>query len=88
MTRREVVVVPNEFHLDEGHFLTLFLNMLSYHQICLCGNLFDTNETPTETGTKVSYYSPIKTNKPLCRNSFIYLQKWLLLNFTIFIIHQ
>jgi hypothetical protein len=44
-TQRELVIVPREFHLDETHFFSLFLNTLSCHQKYLCGNLFNANET-------------------------------------------
>jgi hypothetical protein len=37
--------MAREFNLDETYFFSLFLNTLSYHPKCLCGNLFNANET-------------------------------------------
>jgi hypothetical protein len=37
--------VPREFHLDETHFISLFLNTTPCHQKCQRGNLFNANET-------------------------------------------
>jgi hypothetical protein len=44
-THRELVIVPREFHLDETHFISLFLNTPPRHQKCQRGNLFNANET-------------------------------------------
>jgi hypothetical protein len=44
MTHKELVIVPREFHLDETHFFSLFLNTLSCHQKYR-DNLFNANKT-------------------------------------------
>ena len=55
MTHKELVIVSREFHLDESHFFSLFLNAMSCHQKCLCDNLFDANETHMKHVIKTSY---------------------------------
>jgi hypothetical protein len=47
--------VPKEFH----HLFSLFLNILSCHQKCLYGNLFNANETYMKLSLRLTLVSQI-----------------------------
>jgi hypothetical protein len=41
-------------HEDDPGFLSLLLNIMSCHLVCICGTLFDTYDPPIETGLRAS----------------------------------
>ena len=57
MTQRELVIVSREFYLDKTHFFSLFLNTLPHHQKCICGNLFNANETHMKLTSRLALES-------------------------------
>jgi len=46
--------VPREFHLDETHFFSLFLNTQSCHRKSQCGNIFNANKTHIKLPLKLA----------------------------------